>query len=326
METNRNKAQFFFQLGGCAFHLTPVTILKCGLVAKEYVCGTNEDLHEYRRLANNLWPYLMSMANDMDPILFSQAVQKRIASIIEMEKLTSPLACGYARNIQRRLGNRLTLHKAIADASKFGRILTEWLEGTNGILIGRAIEIIQSYGVTPLLPLLGTVANLGSHICGRYQPALHTVATQLDVLAGKSNPPLYFLDVLLHEQVHASIYQNLAYDPGRRELEWLHELAAITTSHQAIIEAARSLGYDTEIRESCCILRKEQRYGDFAQNLLDHVSDPLIAWKTWQDIFMLPDSTKHQYARREIIEPILWERGWSDGLHSRHTNKRASQT
>jgi len=279
---------------------------------------------EYERLTHGLFPYMMSITNDTDPVVFSHLVQERIASVIEMERCTSRFTCNHAKALAARIGDSPTLRRATVAARRFGGLLAEWLEGAHGVLIRRAVECVRSYGVAPLLPSLGTAGNLGPSICGQYEPALHSVVIQLDVVAAANDPPLQLLDVLLHEQVHALIYQNLGHDPDRRELEWLHELAAITTSHQAIVDAGRSLDCDAEVQTKCRMLRERQQYGDLAQSVIDHMPDPLLAWKTWQDIISLPDDAKRQYARREIIEPILWERGWNGSFPFHYANKRIS--
>ncbi|MBP7053417.1 MAG: hypothetical protein KBE65_20605, partial [Phycisphaerae bacterium] len=178
-----------------------MTILKNALVRCECVSGTREELQEYERLTQGLFPYMMSVANAIDPVVFSRAVQERIVSLVQTEHLTSPLARSHAKSLAAIIGNSLTLQKASIAARKFGDMLTEWLQGENGVLIRRAIEYIRSYGVAPLLPSVGTAGNLGPSICGQYEPALHSVVIQLDVIAARSDPSLQFVDVLLHEQV-----------------------------------------------------------------------------------------------------------------------------
>jgi len=319
-----NETQFRFEIGGATFCVTPVTVLKNTLVQSQRVYGTGQELYEYERLSRGLFPHVMSIKNEMDPTVFSQIVRNRVESIVTEERLASPLVRGYCQNLVAVFSNPVFLSRAVVAARRFGGMLTEWLQGPNGRLIQLAGQHVQSYGVTPLLPSLGTVGNLGPHIGGRYLPALHAVVLQLDVIAANSNPPLHFLDVLLHEQVHALIYQNLGHDPTRPELEWLHELAAITTSHQAITEAGTSLGCARDVQAVCRTFRAEQRYGDLAESVLALISDPLFAWKTWQGVFALSETKRHQYARRKILAPILWERGWDGGFPFRYGKRSIS--
>ncbi len=314
MHTDREKAHFFFDLGACTFHLTPVTIFKCSLAGERRVRGNRKELLQYTRFRDCFLPFLLSIGNNYDPHFFAMAAQERIDSIVRRESLDSPLVNSHVRHIMGILDSDLYLQKVHALALKYGEAILKWFRKEDPILIQKSMEYMQSYGVSPMLHVLGTVGNLGAGIAGQYQPSLHTVAVQLDAIEGRENPTISFLDVILHEQVHALINQNLSYDPSRCELRWLHELAAITTSHEAICQAGKDLQQKKEIERACRALRKRQRYGKLAQSVIDCMPDRLIAWKIWQDIFSLPVEMKKHYAEKKVLAPILWERGWKSTL------------
>lgn len=310
MKTNCKEAQYSLDVIACTFHLTPITILKCSLARGQTLRGTKEELRDYERFNNCLHPYLLSFSNNYDPAFFISSVKQRIDSIVYTENLGTRLVRSYVHQLNSLLDHDSQLEEIQTAADRYGNLLMEWMNQTNIDLFRKALECVQSYGVSPLLPILGTVGNLGSSICGQYQSRLHTIAVQLDVIAKNKNPILNLLDVILHEQVHALIYQNSGDNPAGKKLEWLHETAAITTSHEAICEAGRKLRPSEDLQEICRAMRINERYGELAQRVIDCLPDRLAAWKIWQDIFALPSELKDHYADQNILAPILWERGW----------------
>jgi hypothetical protein len=103
-------------------------------------------------------------------------------------------------------------------------------------------------------------------------------------------------------------------DAGDRlELTWLNELCAVLTSQYALQVAGEQVlapfAYN-RLGQAIRLIRSKQEYGDLADAVLKETGDPLLGLKAWKRIFELKDPKKRNYAKNDIITPILRNLGW----------------
>jgi hypothetical protein len=302
-----------FKIGSIEFTISPVSIMQCFIKANWRAKGSKESIQEFRVFAGHFFPFLFSQDTEMDIEEFCDASTNKIDEILQSQELQTDLITRFAKLLKGRMAPDHQ-QQAIQLAQKYEKKLEAWLSPPWDALGEKATQLLSTWGLPPPYRGLGAIGSFGNAIFGQYVADLKVVCIQLDVVAARSaHPEIEFLETLLHEEVHAAIHCGMGDAGDRLELTWLNELCAVLTSQHALQVAGQQVlapPGNNQLEQAIRLIRSNQEYGDLADAVLKETGDPLLGLKAWKRIFELKDSDKRNYAKNNIITPILRNLGW----------------
>ncbi len=304
-----------FDIGPIAFWVSPTTIMKSAIALANWQArGSQEMLQEYRQFRNDFFPFLLSQPHDQPLDEFCMVAVEAIKQTIHRYNVSDPTVLAFASTLTETLESPEN-HTAAID---YTRQYTDWMQqfqaSPAGDIARRAAKQLVSWGVQPLYEAVAGAGSLGNQVYGQYAPAMRAICVQMKVVCQDTHADICFIETLLHEQIHAAIFHQMGDDAERRELGWLHELAALLTSQAAIRTAVQELPDPHQVTRVVRILndlRTRQDFGDLADAVLKDTSHPLVAWLAWKQVFQLSPDQQRNYATCEIITPILHRYGWN---------------
>jgi len=301
-----------FKIGSIEFAISPVSIMQCWIGTGWSARGPKKSIQEFRVFADHFFPFLFSQDTGMDIEEFCDASTNKIDEILQSQGLQTDLITQFAELLERMMASH-NQHQAIHLAQKYEEKLEAWLSPPWDALGEKATQLLSTWGLPPPYRGLGAIGSFGNAIFGKYVPDLQAVCVQLDVVDQSEYPEIEFLETLLHEEVHAAIHCGMGDAGDRLELTWLNELCAVLTSQYALQVAGKQMlepfAYNW-LGQAIRLIRGKQKYGDLADAVLKETGDPLLGLKAWKQIFELKDSEKRNYAKNNIITPILRNLGW----------------
>ncbi|WP_448543730.1 hypothetical protein [Roseiflexus sp.] len=302
-----------FKIGSIEFTISPVSIMQCFIKANWRAKGSKKSIQEFRVFAGHFFPFLFSQDTEMDIEEFCDASTNKIDEILQSQELQTDLITRFAKLLKGRMAPD-NQQQAIQLAQEYEKKLEAWLSPPWNALGEKATQLLSTWGLPPPYRGLGAIGSFGNAIFGQYVPDLRAVCVQLDVVAARSaHPEIKFLETLLHEEVHAAIHCGMGDAGDRLELTWLNELCAVLTSQHALQVAGQQVlapPGNNQLEQAIRLIRSNQEYGDLADAVLKETGDPLLGLKAWKRIFELKDPEKHNYAKNNIITPILRNLGW----------------
>jgi hypothetical protein len=312
-----------FHIGGINFSISPVSILQCWIGIGWYARGSESDIKEFRVFSDHFFPFLLSQDTEARIQDFCTASNDKIDEILREQELRTVFISRFSKRLKNHL-NKSNQSRSIQFTQKYEKLLQSWLSSPMGNFGRTAAQLLWDWGLPPPYKGLGAVGSFGNAVFGKYVPDLKAVCVQLDVIAQSDSPSIQFLETLFHEELHAAIHFEMGDDDTRPELTWLDELCAVLTSRYALqVAAKRTLDKTTsdDVMNILDSIRANQKYGELAKAVEQDTGDPLIALKSWKQIFQLSDMEKHDYAKNRIITPILRDLGWPVTFPYEYNNK-----